>query len=310
MPAQVEGAERVEALVQRAVEVGAAGRAQPQLGGELDEQRRLRAAVRDVEGLDAVHARGGEARQRQADVLVGVDVPVGVRPDGQAARRVDHRDRLVDRRRGPPAVARCAGQQVGLEHRARIAEPLAAQARRVRRMVEHGLRDVRAPDRPGGRRGLRELERQALVAQRIGHPQRAGVAVDAPGGERVAQRAVRVVDRVAEDVQVVVPAVERADLDGRDDRHAVDRGGRLQRLGDAVDGVVVAEREQLDTGRVRTRDDLGRRQRSVRARGVRLQVEGGAGHAGACPTSSRCRRPSPRRWPARPSAGRPCCRPR
>ena len=61
------------------------------------------------------------------------------------------------------------------------------------------------------------------------------------------------VEQVAADVEVLALAVERRDLGGRDDGDAVEVVGDVQRLGDAVDRVVVGQREQLDAGRVRRR---------------------------------------------------------
>src|SRR3954470_4056004 len=51
---QVEGPERMEARMVRAVEVGRAGRQQPPLCARPRGDQRLLARMRDVEGLDAV----------------------------------------------------------------------------------------------------------------------------------------------------------------------------------------------------------------------------------------------------------------
>ncbi len=53
------------------------------------------------------------------------------------------------------------------------------------------------------------------------------------------------------------------------------------RLGDAGDGVVVGQRQQLHAGLGRARDDLGGRERAVGVGRVGLQVERGAIGAGA-----------------------------
>ena len=58
------------------------------------------------------------------------------------------------------------------------------------------------------------------------------------------------VDEVAEDVQFagdLGAVVDRGDLDRGDDAHAVALSGG-ERLGDAADGVVVGERQQLHPG--------------------------------------------------------------
>ncbi len=53
------------------------------------------------------------------------------------------------------------------------------------------------------------------------------------------------VDPVAEHVQVLVGPVDGGDLGGGHHAHAVQRAGG-ERLVDAVDGVVVGQRQQLD----------------------------------------------------------------
>ena len=85
------------------------------------------------------------------------------------------------------------------------------------------------------------------------------------------------VDPVAEHVKVLVAAVDGGDLRGGDHGHAVlDTGA--QRLVDAVHGVVVREREQLDARPRGVLHDLGGGQVTVRVQGVRLQVETGLRH--------------------------------
>ena len=89
------------------------------------------------------------------------------------------------------------------------------------------------------------------------------------------QQRAGVVDVVAEDVQFAShrrALVDGGDLDGRDDAHA-EALARLDRLGDAADGVVVAQREQLDAGLGGALDDLGGRQGAVGVGRVGLQVK-------------------------------------
>jgi len=86
-------------------------------------------------------------------------------------------------------------------------------------------------------------------------------------------------------VEVGVQRVDGADLDGGGEADRV-RGRRALRRRDAVDRVVVGERDQLDALRRRARDDLLGRQLAVGERGVRLQVEG----RGAQETRDSCRR--------------------
>ena len=67
-------------------------------------------------------------------------------------------------------------------------------------------------------------------------------------------------------------AVHRRELGGGGVAQAELAGAR-GRLGHAVDGVVVREREQLDARRGGALDDLRGRQRAVGVDGVGLQVE-------------------------------------
>ena len=140
---------------------------------------------------------------------------------------------------------------------------------------------MRAADRePGGAAGLqrRAVQREAARLERVGHPLGPRRAVAAEALQLGEEPGVGVVDAVAEDMEVFVVAVDGRQLGGGDDANrAAGRVGGRQRLGDAVDRVVVAEREQLDARGGRAGDDLGRRQRAVRARRVRLQVERRAG---------------------------------
>ena len=88
----------------------------------------------------------------------------------------------------------------------------------------------------------------------------AGRAVGAEALQLGEEAGVGVVDAVAEDVEVLVVAVDGRQLGGGDDAdRAAGRVRGRQRLGDAVDRVVVAEREQLDARGGRAGDDLGRR---------------------------------------------------
>ena len=215
--------------------------------------------------------------ERVLDLGRIVEVPERMRPDGEPAGVVDDRDRLLDRRRRAAAVAGRAGDEVGLEHLRGVGQALALEALGVRRVIEHGLRDVRAADRAVAGQRRRHVELEAVLAQRLDHPPRALAAVRAPGLERGEQVAVVVVEQVAADVEVLALAVERRDLGGRDDGDAVDVVGDVERLGDAVDRVVIGQREQLDAGRVGAADDVGRGERAVARGRVGLKVEGRSG---------------------------------
>ena len=104
-------------------------------------------------------------------------------------------------------------------------------------------------------------------------------AVGAEVLERRLQPGVRGIELVAEDVQVLVLAVDARELGGGREADAV-LARRGLRLRDAGDRVVVGQRQQLDAGRCGSRDDLGGRQRAIRLRRMRLQIEGGgvSGH--------------------------------
>ena len=123
------------------------------------------------------------------------------------------------------------------------------------RVGEHRVGQVRAADRlaPAGapRAGIVELEAQ--LAQLVGHRVDPADAVGAEVVERGQQRLVGVVELVAEDVQVLVRAVDGGELDGRAQVDAVARGCR-ERLGHAVDRVVVGQREQLTPASARVGD--------------------------------------------------------
>ncbi len=74
-----------------------------------------------------------------------------------------------------------------------------------------------------------------------------------------------VVDPVAKNVQVILAAVERGDLDCADQRQrATGRAGGSEGLVEAADRVVITEREQLDTGLVGAGDQLSWAQFAIR----------------------------------------------
>ena len=126
-------------------------------------------------------------------------------------------------------------------------------------MGEHRGREMRAPDRlaGGAARGERRVvERVAAARSSAGHPLGAQLAVRARAAQPLEQQPIVVVDAVAEDVQVLVAGVDRRDLGRRQQRRSRARRRPRERLVDAVDGVVVAEREQLDAGRGGRGDEI------------------------------------------------------
>jgi hypothetical protein len=97
---------------------------------------------------------------------------------------------------------------------------------------------------------LRFVEVEANLAQAVAHAQRAVLAVGEEVGQPGGHGGARVVDFVAEDVQFAGDqrvGVHGGDLHRCDDAHAVALA-RVDRLGDAADGVVVRQREQLHAG--------------------------------------------------------------
>ena len=146
-------------------------------------------------------------------------------------------------------------------------------------MAERRGREVRA----AGRLEVGEVgavERPAQLLHRVGHATDARATVGAVGLQPLGQPGVAGIDPVPEDVKVLAERVDRRELDRWDEPDPVLARGGL-RLGDAVDGVVVAQREQLDPRAGRRGDDPGGHQRAVGVHGVRLQVERRRGHGRA-----------------------------
>jgi hypothetical protein len=275
-PAQRECAERAEERVVGAVEVRRARGEQPTRGACVGEQQRLLTRERRVERFDAIQALGRETVDRFEHGSGLRDIPERVCPHRDAARCVDDGDRVADRRARAVALRRRTVLELGDEQLRGVRDTFLVQPGRVVGMREDGGGEVRAPDATTACAVLVKclpVDRPATFSQRVGHPRDACVAVFAELGERGQERAMLVVDPVAEQVEVLLRTVQGRDLDRRDDPHAVSAPGG-QRLFDAVDGVVIGQREQLDARRRGARDDLRGRQLSVGVTGVRLQVEG------------------------------------
>ena len=265
-------------LVLGPVEVGRAGGEQPARLARLVQQQRLLARVLGVEALDAVEPLRREALDRAQHLVRVVDVPERVRPHRHAAGGVDDLDRLLDGRPRARDVRLRARHQVGREQLLLPANALAREPLGVVRVREHGVGEMRPPDALAVHE-LVVVEREAELAQAVGHRQDAAAAVGAEVLQRRQQCGVGGIDLVAEDVEVLVLAVHARELrGGREPDPVLPRGGR--RLGDPGHGVVIGEREQFDARGGGARDHLGGRQRPVRVRRVRLQVErrGVSGH--------------------------------
>jgi len=189
-------------------------------------------------------------------------------PDRYASRVVDRLDGLGDRGSLAQAEGWLALDQVALDQRADVVDLLALQANGIGGRGEHGFGQVGAPDRLAGGDtsfDLRFVQLEAELLERAGHPQRALLAVGQELGELLGEDGAGVVDAVTEDVQFawrLRVCVDRGDLDRGDHAHAVTLA-RAQRLGDAGNGVVVAQREQLHPGARCPLHHLGSLQRAV-----------------------------------------------
>src|SRR4029079_8889902 len=105
-------------------EAGEAGGGRPPPGRRLVQRPGLDLVVGGIEHLDAVQARGAEARDRGQHGGGVVDVPERVRPDRHPAGRVDDGDRVLDRRARARDVGDRAGDEVGREERVLVSDPL------------------------------------------------------------------------------------------------------------------------------------------------------------------------------------------
>ena len=175
---------------------------------------------------------------------------------GDAAGVVDRLDRLGDGRRLAQAEGRPALDQVPADQRADVVDaPRCCRRSALAGAREHGAGQVRAADRFAGgdaRCRSRASSSSKPTSRRASrHAQRALLAV----GEEVGQRARSAAGRCgrcrsrgcAVRAAPATPVVDGGDLDRRDDAHADALAGG-DRLGDAADGVVVGQREQLHAG--------------------------------------------------------------
>ena len=172
-----------------------------------------------------------------------------------------------------------ARHEVRREQRVLAVDPLGAQLRRVARVREHRVGEVRPPERQArrlARAQLAAVEPEAELLQPVRHRPDPAPAVGAEVGQRRAQLRVVVAQLVAAHVQVLELARRRSTArPPGEQRRPCSRAAR-ERLADAVDRVVVGQRHESDSCR---RGVRRRRRRAASAPsecdGVRLQVEVG-----------------------------------
>ena len=172
-PVRAERRESARTCGARAVEVRGAGAEQSELRAAVGQQLGLlaRCGWRRSTRRRRAPARGSD-RSSSSTASGVLDVPERVRPHGDAAGVVDRLDRLA-RPTGPRAAGRPGGPRSGRPPgtpRGRAA--LGRQPRRVRRVGDHGLGQVRPADRLALRcaRGSRRVvELEAELLQGVDH---------------------------------------------------------------------------------------------------------------------------------------------
>ena len=144
---------------------------------------RLLRIVGEVEALDAVDALGAEPVDRAEHLLGRLRCPRTGAPTRQPRRRHGSRRSPRHRRCLPLPERRAPVDQVGLEERAKLPQPLGSQPLAVGRVRTHGVGDVgrpiglpSAPRR--GQRGVVELEAELAQGRR---PSRRRAAPDRRG---------------------------------------------------------------------------------------------------------------------------------
>ena len=152
---------------------------------------------------------------------------------------------------------------------------LALQPLGVHGMSQHGRGQMRAPEGlAGGAAGgeRRVVDREAELGKLGRHPLGPQLAICAGAGEAFQQQPIAVVDLVAEHVQVLVIRVHGRYLGRRQERNAPAPSCR-QRLVDAIDRVVVAQREELDAGGRGQLHDRRRLELAIRMARMGLKVD-------------------------------------
>ena len=242
----------MKSAVVGAVEVGRAGRQQAALARSGRPTSRVCSlGVRDVEGLDAVEARARRSgRSRRRPPRRRSTSQNGCAQTATPPAAWIDLDRLGDGRHRAAAVRR-ARRGSGRPRAAARSSRVPSSRRRILLAGCSNAACARCGRPTGGAAAVAGASSSspARAARRpCGARARGAVGAEAPRARR-ASAGVVVVDAVAEDVEVLALAVDRRELGRRARaRRPCARAGR-ERLVDAVDRVMVGQREQLDARR-------------------------------------------------------------
>ena len=188
-------------------------RQQPELRAAVRQQLGLLARVRDVEGLDAVDFQRAEALDAGQHLAGALDVPEGVRPDGDAAGCVDGRTAAVHGGRLAQRGTR-AGPRPGTP---RISEPMssiapaASRARLPARRARPSARWGRPIGCPAAMRAESSCSSSSKPSSRSAVAMRSVRCSRSArnSAQRAREGGVVVRDAVADDVQFARPARRR-----------------------------------------------------------------------------------------------------
>src|SRR5256885_3364337 len=255
-----EHATQIGAVLAAAMEVTAARWDEIEFVREREAARGHLGRVRPVVGLDAGQTNRDQLRQQRIET--------------------DHRPGM--RERWDPAVLphKRYGFK-GIEPDARDIGRRVLGDKRVECIVvawdvallEERLREVWAAERSTlcDLKNACELHRVAEGVQLLDHELDPLAAVLAEPAEPLLERRIRGVDEVAEDVGIA-PLGFGVELSRRNDAHAEVSSGR-DSIGDSRQRVVIGKRLDLDAARGGTFHEVRWRERAVRAKRMRVQVD-------------------------------------
>ena len=229
---------------------------------QCKDARHVLGGMARMANLDAIHSLGGE----RGDPL-SRSALTRVRENGEAAGIVDEADRIAH---GEPVLRH--------ERRAPVAEVAVEGVAEVDGPAfgDHRTRHVRASNRAAGRllEHRVELDAHAKLVQAL-HDARGARAPHLAKRDELRFHLSRVGEVETEDVRLDV-TLDRAELDARNDTNAnLETGG--DRFSDAVERVVIGERNRLKSDALCLTNDVCRGARSIRRRGVRVEVDEGSG---------------------------------